>query len=109
VKSGKRAILKAWLLAALLALPSTGRIVHILEEAHPHTEDGHSHGGHDCESCLLCHFSFSTFTVADSAASDSPIRPAGDEVVARPCTEPRQPGIISYDLRGPPARPIHLS
>ena len=75
-------IIIIWLLAAVFLFPYIIKSVHIYNECHSnHTADC-SHAEekenechqHNCDSCLICHFTLSLFTEAESRNYHSAIR-----------------------------------
>ena len=100
MKKGRDRIWMAGLLAALLALPVAARTIHLFEEEHASAAD--SRPSHDCSTCPVCLFAFSSFTGAEFIGDDLVCLPAGPEPPVSFCDKPYSPTLLSYGLRAPP-------
>ncbi|WP_163174245.1 hypothetical protein [Bacteroides sp. 51] len=66
----------AWLLSVVFAIPYVAKTIHIYEseglgETCSHSENHHHAPGHDCNTCFLCHFTFSTFIETEKLSLDT--------------------------------------
>jgi hypothetical protein len=81
-------------------MPAAVRTIHLCEQVHAATENTHTQ--HDCNTCAICHFTFSAFTEAEFAACNNIHLPAECEPEAPFYNNPYSPALLSYGLRAPP-------
>ena len=67
-------IIIAWLLIAFFTMPLVTKTIHIHEVEQDHASCSHSKDcqktPHDCNSCAICQFAFSSFTEANLITPD---------------------------------------
>lgn len=94
-----------WLLAVLVMVPFASQSVHIyLNEFHNECEhsDSCNGSGHDCNTCPVCHFTYSAFTEVDIQTFDILLQSIFIPELIRTQEVGFAPVLPSFYLRGPP-------